>query len=82
MPVILSLCDCCMCVALNESFFLCLNIFQTESNGLELFLNAIPRDSFFYEFLVFVGPSQIFEVKCISCRNRFFYDVYALIKIF
>ena len=35
-------------VFFNVSSFWCLNIFQSASNWIQIFLNAIPRDVFFF----------------------------------
>ena len=41
-------CDRFVCVTLNVSSFLCLNIFQSTPILVQKFLNPIPRDVFFY----------------------------------
>ena len=52
--VIVWFCDCFVCVTLVVSSFLCLNIFQSPSHSVQIFLNAVPRDFFpIFKFLRF-----------------------------
>ena len=48
--VILSFCDRFVCLTLVVSSFLCLNIFQSARNLIQILVNAIPRDVFFFNF--------------------------------
>ena len=72
--VILSFCDCFVSVMLVVSF-LCLNIFQSAPNLVQMFLSAIPRDRFFsnFKFLRFLLTFSVFGTSKLN-----FYGFYGV----